>query len=302
MPSTDPSSIDFASLSTLCLVHAKKSFSGAAEQLGITQSTVSYTVDRMRAAFDDPLFVRQGGRIVATPRCEELVVEARLILEQYNKMVHAEEFEPATAKGTLRISSNYYERSIILPRLIRDVRKHAPGVHLMMISAQRDGAGQLQRGEADVLLSPSNISLNGVYSKQLLKDRYVCVMDQSNRMADGDFTEEMFREANHAFVSFAEIWRSDYAVGMRRKGLDVNRALSISGPENIGVLLDGTDMIAAVPRRIALKDASHLAMRECPFHVPFQVSMYWTARTNRSKMHVWLRNLIAELSVQATQK
>tara|TARA_R110002051_G_scaffold1008_1_gene4886 strand:- start:17852 stop:18766 length:915 start_codon:yes stop_codon:yes gene_type:complete len=300
MRSIDPLSIDFATLSTFCLVHGKKSFSSAAEEMGTNQSTVSYTVDRLRKAFDDPLFVRQGGKIVATPRCDELVVEARLILEQYSKMVRSEEFDPSTAKTTLRISSNYYERVVILPRLIRELRKSAPGIHLLMIPAQREGAEQLQRGETDVLLSPANISLNGVYAKQLLKDRYVCLMDRSNPVLDSEFTEEKFRAANHAYVSFAEIWRSDYGVGIRRKGLEVNRTLSIAGPENLPGLLEGTDMIAAVPGRIAFKAADRMAYVECPFPAPFQISMYWTSRTHRSKMHLWLRDLLVKVATDVT--
>lgn len=296
MRQVDPHSLDFTTLSTLCLVHSKKSFSAAAEELGTNQSTVSYTIDRLRKAFDDPLFVRQGGKIVATPRCDELVVETRLILEQYSRMVRSEEFDPSTAKATLRISSNYYERVVLLPKLIREIRQRAPGIHLLMIPAQRIGAEQLKKGEADILLSPASISLNGVYSKQLLKDRYVCLMDQANPLAGGDFTEEMFREAQHAYVSYAEIWRSPYGVDMRRKGLDVNRALSIAGPENLAELLVGTDMIAAVPERVALMANDEMAIRECPFPAPFQISMYWTARTHRSKMYMWLRDLVVQVA------
>jgi len=155
MTTNDPTSLDLAALSMLSLVFDKKSFSGAAESLGISQSTVSYTVEKLRKTFNDPLFVRQGGKIVPTLRCEDLVVEARLILEQYNSMVSAAEFDPATAKATLRISSNYYERVVLLPGLIREIRKQAPQIHLLMIPAQQTGSEQLSKGETDVLLSPA---------------------------------------------------------------------------------------------------------------------------------------------------
>lgn len=298
MSTIDPHRLDFATLSVLCLVHAKKSFSDAADALGTNQSTVSYTVDRLRKAFDDPLFVRQGGKIVATPRCEDLVIEARHILERFNDIVHDKEFDPSTSKTTLRISSNYYERMVILPRLIRALREQAPGVHLMMVPAQESGGEQLQRGEADVLLSPADLNLNGVYSKALLKDDYVCMIDKSNPLLHGEFTEEMFRAANHAYVSFAQIWRSDHAIAMRRNGLDVNRAVSISSPEDLASLLEGTDMIAVTPRRIARIGSARVPHRDCPFDAPFQVSMYWTARTHSSKMHIWLRNLIVQICAE----
>ncbi|MGB3243866.1 MAG: LysR family transcriptional regulator [Sulfitobacter sp.] len=302
MRAVDPLLLDFATLSTLCLVHAKKSFSAAADELRTSQSTVSYTVDRLRKAFDDPLFVRQGGRTVSTPRCDDLVVEARLILEQFNAIVRSQEFDPSTAKLTLRISSNYYERIVILPKLIRAVRNVAPGVHIMMIPAQNKGGEQLLRGETDVLLSPAKLNLNGVYAKQLIKDRYVCLIDRNNPLATDVFTEEMFRAANHAYVSYAEIWRSEHSASMRRKGLDVNRVLSIASPENLSELLEGTDMIAAVPARVAKKAADTMAIRDCPFPAPFQVSMYWTARTHRSKMHLWLRDLLVQVCADVAKE
>ena len=66
----DPTSIDLAALSMLSLVFEKKSFSAAAESLGASQSTVSYTVEKLRKTFNDPLFVRKGEKIVPTLRCE----------------------------------------------------------------------------------------------------------------------------------------------------------------------------------------------------------------------------------------
>ena len=77
----DVHSVDFAALRVLRMVHAHGSFTRAAEALGSTQSAVSYTIDRLRRAFDDPLFVRQGTGTVPTERCLEIVAEAgRLLL------------------------------------------------------------------------------------------------------------------------------------------------------------------------------------------------------------------------------
>ncbi len=66
-------------------------------------------------------------------------------------MVRSEDFDPSTTKTTLRISSNYYERIVIVPLLIREMRKRAPGIQLQLISAQDQGVAQLQRGETDLL-------------------------------------------------------------------------------------------------------------------------------------------------------
>ncbi len=70
---SDPFTLDFAALRCFRMVHALGSFSLAAESLGLSQSSVSYTIARLRDVFEDPLFVRQGGGIVPTDRCVEIV-------------------------------------------------------------------------------------------------------------------------------------------------------------------------------------------------------------------------------------
>src|SRR5690349_19759651 len=69
--SLDP--VDIGALRTLVLVYDLRSFSAAAERLNVNQSTISYTVERLRVAFQDPLFVRQGNGVTATEHCAALV-------------------------------------------------------------------------------------------------------------------------------------------------------------------------------------------------------------------------------------
>ena len=99
-------STDFASLQTLCTVYKSGSFPTAAIELDTTQSTVSYTIEQLWKVFDDALFFRQSGKMFATPRCEELVVEARLIIEHYMTIVRNKEFDHLTTQDMIRIASN----------------------------------------------------------------------------------------------------------------------------------------------------------------------------------------------------
>jgi DNA-binding transcriptional LysR family regulator len=79
----DPQKIDFFSLNVLCTVFRKRSFSGAGESLNLSQSVISYTIDRLRKTFHDQLFIRRGGGIIPTDRCTELVSQSENILSQY---------------------------------------------------------------------------------------------------------------------------------------------------------------------------------------------------------------------------
>src|SRR6478609_10415531 len=79
-PSPAPSTRLSASLSNLdlnlfLLLHTmfeENSTTRAAKRLSVTQSAVSNGLARLRAALGDPLFVRSGRGLVATPRADEL--------------------------------------------------------------------------------------------------------------------------------------------------------------------------------------------------------------------------------------
>ncbi|MCH5374377.1 MAG: LysR family transcriptional regulator, partial [Planctomycetes bacterium] len=144
--------LDFAALRTLCMVHSHGSFSRAAEAMGLAQSTVSYTVSRLRDVFNDPLFVRQGQGIAPTLRCSEIVEQATHLLDRFEQLAAPREFDPGVASLEVGISCNYYERVTIIPQVVRWIRREAPGIRLNIIPSTVQGKSQLTRSESDILI------------------------------------------------------------------------------------------------------------------------------------------------------
>ena len=271
MDRNDPLSIDFSALRTLCSVYSQNSFSGAAELLDMSQSTVSYTIDRLRRAYNDPLFVRQGGSMSPTQRCEEIVIAAEIILDQYSSMVQPTEFDPSSAKESIRISSNYYERVTVLPPLAKALRERAPGIQLQMLQSLTEGHEQLKVGKTDILLTPIAIRDSGFYTRTLFGDRYVCVLDRDNPLAKAPLTEDAFCGADHALVSYGGKWRPFYQAELEKSGRSIRAALTIPSPENMSGLLAGTDLISTIPSRIAGNITDRLVIRNCPFPGHFNI-------------------------------
>ena len=60
MSKIDHLGLDGNALTTFLTVLEEMSVSRAAERLGVTQSAVSHTLDKLRVILDDPLFVRVG--------------------------------------------------------------------------------------------------------------------------------------------------------------------------------------------------------------------------------------------------
>lgn len=294
----DPFALDFAALRTLRLVFAHGSFSRAAETLGVTQSTISYTMSRLREVFSDPLFVRQGAGMVPTDRCNEIVAQAGELIDRFETLTAQRQFDPAEASVEIGLSCNFYERVTILPHVTRILRREAPGIKLKVISSSAQGKQQLLRSESDLLIGPIRIEDSGYYRRSLLREEYTCVMDPSNPVAQTPLTIERFVKAPQVVVNYGGSFRSRFLVVMEAAGHVPNTVMEVPSPANLPDILVQTDMIATVPSRIAQMFGDAVVSVPCPFPAELSIDLYWTARTHVSAPHMWLRSKIAEAASQ----
>ena len=293
--------VDFAALETLRLVYQLRSFTAAAEALDIKQSSVSYTIERLRRSFGDPLFVRQGNQISPTDRCIGLVETAVRILDEIETAARPTQFDPASVKATLTISVTYLSRCVLLPRLVRALRREAPGLTIDLITGFTDANQQLLSGKADMALSPVAIKESGIYGKFLFEDPYVCLMDPANELATGDFNLENFASASHMIIHYGQKWQPPFRTAMTALGHDINATLSTANPEDVGLLVPGTDLVVTMPSRIAAQFTPHFLLRPCPVRAAAQLNIYWPARLNTSPLHSWIRDKVFKLAQDAEQ-
>lgn len=293
---TQPPDIGFAQLRTLRVVFRLNSFSAAAEELGVTQSSVSYAIDRLRAAFGDPLFVRQGGRIAPTARCRDIVDAAARWLDDLDALSRPEAFEPARASGKVTISCNAYERLLLVPRLVRRLRRAAPGLRLDVVTAFTHGGRHLLEGAADLLLSPVEPAESGIYSEVLLNDRYVCLMDRASPLAARPMDAAAYLAAPHVVVTYGGAWRSPYRVALEAAGHRLDERVGAPSPADLPNLLIGTDLIATAPSRLSRFFGDRVRIADCPFPAPFEIRIFWAARSHGSPLIGWLRGLLHEIA------
>lgn len=300
METPDPLHVDFAALRTLCLVYDLGSFSAAADKLDHNQSTISYTVERLRKIFHDPLFVRQGKGIAATDRCTQIVSEAKLILLNFEELTTPPDFDPRQSTETITISCNYYERAVLLPLIVRALAKEAPHMKLRIQQALVTGIAQLKRGECDALFNgiPLSGSDNELYSRHICSDKYICVMDKDHPLAKTRPTLKTYRDEKHILVTYDSGFRPRYLDMLEEQGVQLNPALDLPSLGEIENLLLGTGLIATIPKRIAQSFSKAVVMRPCPVEANFEIKLYWTTRSHHAPMHQWLRKLIADCAAQ----
>lgn len=296
MLSDELGQIDLRSLQVLVTVYDCGSFSTASANLDVSQSTVSYTIDRLRRAFGDPLFVRQGNRVTETERCRDLVSQAREMVNRMHAIASPADFDPMTAEGTLTLSCNHHERFLLVPAYLKKMREAAPHVVLNLLESAVSGKQQLRENLADIVLGPVRILGEGYFRRHIFSDHYACLMDPANPLAEGELTLERYRTAAHVAITHNGRWQALYFEALRAQAISIETELSLPSHDSLELMIAGTDLVATIPNRLASAYRDQLAVRPFPIHIPIDIDMYWTERTHRSGLHRWARQLLAEIA------
>ncbi|MFD2055791.1 LysR family transcriptional regulator [Mesorhizobium calcicola] len=289
-------SIDLGALQTLIAVQDCGSFSEASMRLGVNQSTISYTIKRLRGAFNDPLFVRQGNAVLATEKCSQLAQEARRIIEQMGAISSPLGFDPATAEGNVTISCNHHERMFLIPDLVRRAQREAPNARIHIFESAVDGRQHLKQNTSDIVLGPVSIFGEAFYRRKMFTDFYACVMDPGHPLAQGDVSLERYRTMQHVAVTHNGRWEALYFAALRAMDIAITPAVTVSSHDILERLIPGSDLVATIPYRLAGRLSERLALRRFPVDVSIQVDMYWTERTHHSGLHRWVRQILADVA------
>ena len=107
--------IDLNLLLTLQVLLETHSVSLAARQLHLTQSAISKALSRLRAQFNDPLFLRASKGLVPTPFARHLQQPLHDWLETATGLFVQEEFVAATWKGELTLVAHEFLHVTLVP-------------------------------------------------------------------------------------------------------------------------------------------------------------------------------------------
>lgn len=266
----------------------------AAERLAVTQPAVSATLNRLRDALGDPLFVRTQRGITPTDRALALAEPVKRILAEIEAVLQPQMFEPATAQFTVTLSATDYAlRAVVMP-LVAALRPLAPQVRVAVIQAQGpELLERMERGELDMALITPQMAPPDVHVRPLFDERYVCVLREGHPAGDQPLSLDAFCDLDHGIVSLnggGFSGPTDDALAR----LGRQRQVRVSVP-SFGMLLDlvrSTDLVALVPERL-LEGVTGLMVRPPPVEVAgFTKVLAWHARTHADPRQRWVRDLL----------
>jgi len=294
----DHRDIDGHLLQLLLLVLEEGGVTRAAQRLGVTQSAVSHSLDKLRAIVGDPLFVRAGRGIVATRRAEVLAGRARLLLDGLRGLVSADGFEPAHFSGCITIAANDLQRDVLLPAALRRLRAQAPGLSLRVVPAGVPTPDLLRDGRCQLLVTPRPPDAGDLVQTRLFTDDYAVFFDADCRPAPASLAD--YLAAEHVTVVYEPQRRLDLDDWLADQGVVRRFVASVPGFAGLPAFLRGSSALATAPSRLADGLLRGLATCLPPLPCPtLPMYLVWHARHQADAMHRWLRQAVAAAAADA---
>lgn len=292
----DLNKVDLNLFVVLDSIYTESSLSGAAKRLYVTQPAVSAALSRLRAVFDDPLFVRTGRRMVPTPTTESIIPQVREALALMRTSVDKTyQFNPATERKTFRLSMNDLSESVVLPKLYQVLEKEAPKMTLQVVQLnRRDALKSLSAGQLDFVMDAPLLTNEQLCHAPLFEGRYVGLVRKGHPLVGQELTLEKYLDLAHVHISsrISGPGYVDYAL----ERINAKRRIVVRTQHYLMVpkLISETDLCATVPSYFA--NIPGTAALELPFELgPQGHHLYWHRSRDSDPAIQWVKNVILRL-------
>jgi len=283
----------------------------AAEELGISQPAMSNSLRRLRDLFSDPILVRTSDGMTPTDRALELQPLVRNVLSAAEQVILPKtEFDPSASSRIFRIMASDYTESTLLPVLLRQLRKEAPGIRLDIMTPSDVSFHDVERGKVDLVINRFDSLPQSFHQVHLWDDSFSCVLSADNPVIK-NWNLDSYLSSKHVWVSKTGM---GVGVGMtpndvQRLGwvdealakLDAKRDITLFTRHYQAALLLGEqdDLIVTIPTMTAMGMAKNpkVVILDPPFEIPrMRLKMVWSPLLQHDPGHKWLRQIIKSVS------
>ncbi len=244
-------SLSSLQLDAFAAVAREKSFSEAANKLGITQSALSQRVLNLEDELGTTLVIRQTSGLRLTEQGEKLLryCQTKEMLES-DVLSGLKTKSTGSLAGFVRIAAfSSIAKSLVIPLLGPWVRTH-PNVQIEMISAElRDIPGLLTSGSADFIFLNQASPLNGAENHLIGSEEYVLIGG----------TKKGSRQDVYLDHDMEDLTTFDFFKNQGQKNISLKRSYF----NNIDVLIEAVKQgigLAVVPVHL-LKDIKGIEIR-----------------------------------------
>ena len=264
-----------------------------AARMGLTQSSISHSLRRLRDVFGDPLFLRKPHGLEPTAVAVALEPRVALVVQTLSAAIAGREpFDPASVRRLVTVGTYDNVMATVVPGLLHRLCHHAPGLQLVVKTVGRaDAIRALDTGDIDLALGFIWSLPDTCLAEHLYDEDYLVVARTGNPVLSLEWSVSSYVAAKHIVVSPAGDLSGivDRELGQLGLARSVVAAVPLFFPALLTVAQ--SDLIATLPSRIVRTYAATLglvALRP-PLEIrPFAISAFRHLRNEKSALHDWL--------------
>lgn len=241
--------MELRNLITFIHVAELGSFTRAAEQLGYSQSTISFQIKQLEDELECLLFERINHTITLTERGHQLVSYAhqvRALTDDFKENIGAEQ----NLSGHIHIVTPDSVCEEMINAHYKDFHKKYP--HILIQFSTGDSAimlGMLDHNEADIIITLDHRLYNKDYviaKEELVPMHFVADSNSKFAKRKNLFMKDIINEP-FILTEIGQGYRRVFDRELAKKSLEINPVLEIGRTDIITSLLRDSDMISYLP-------------------------------------------------------
>lgn len=298
---------DINLLKVLESIYSNGGITGAANALHLTQPAITHSLNRLREIFADPLFVRQGNKMVPTYKTRAMMPKIQFHLSGLRAAVQAEnEFDPAQVDSVFTVGFRDVLESIVFPALVRQISSEAPRIKMVSRRVRREEVErELVSGAIDLLIDRGKHTDNRIRNQYLGDETLVVAMRSDHPLACAPLRARDYLAARHVVVApHGENDPLDMLLSEGGKTRDIG--LVCQHYFSACQVAVNSDWLLTMPSVYAgtLSRLLPIAVHPMPIKLkPLRIEMYWHVSKDDDPAQRWLRGLIVNvLNAQTGRK
>jgi len=298
--------VDLNLLVALDALLAEGSVTGAARRLGLSSSAMSRTLTRLRSATGDPLLVRAGRGLVATPYAAELRERVPALSRDVLAVLHPRvgHLDIASLDRTFTIRANEGFVGVLSASLVAAITGAAPRVRLRFAPKPEKDARPLREGQIDLEIGVLGTFAPEVRTQALFRDSFVGVARIGHPLLSGtNITPERYAACDHVVASRKGEFTGPVDDALKVLGLQRTVSVVVPGFPDAMRIARQSDLVALVPRSCLGNSMAHdqaattgLQSFELPIRTAeIVISAMWHPRVDADPAHRWLRDTVVSV-------
>ncbi len=285
--------LDGNALKTFLTVLEENSVSKAAVRLNVSQSAISHTLEKLRYAFKDPLFVRDGRGIAPTDKGKLLKGPVTQILNELKTLSYEDEFNPCESNLEFTIAANDFAVMFVFPGLLKQLNTDGVNLKFNFVPSGVPSINPLRArsSRCQMLITPALPEGKDFIAEELLESEMVCFYDADYR--DPPKTIKEYIDSQYVDVRFGGTESSMMVLQPFDLKLLNTPSVTVSNFGALPPFIKGGELITTQLGLISDYTLQELDSAPLPFPTdPVKLYMVWHQHDDENPAHIWLRKKI----------